>query len=89
VLTTGTVWLSAGTYSVVFNGATRDGSALQAMAFSLSARERSDPMDPFVEDPIGSPPPPPPPITITNPISLPPADPINDSIINPFSGFQP
>jgi Matrixin len=91
-LATGTVWLSAGTYTVVFNAATRDGSPLQTTAFSLSARERSDPMDPFIEDPIGSPPPPPPsppppPIVIIAPNPIPPADPINDSIINPFQSL--
>ena len=55
-LTTGTVWLSAGTYTVVFNAATRDGSALEGLTFRLAARERSDPMDPFIEHPIAPPP---------------------------------
>ena len=89
-LTTGTVWLSAGTYTVVFNAATRDGSALQGLTFSLSARERSDPMDPFIEDPIAPPPsspppPPPPPITIVPPSPLPIADPIASPLFNPFA----
>ena len=39
-LATGTVWLSAGTYTVVFNAATRDGSPLRGLTFSLAARER-------------------------------------------------
>jgi hypothetical protein len=94
-LTTGTVWLSAGTYTVVFNAATRDGSALEGLTFNLAARERSDPVDPYVEPPLGpptppqpQPPPPPNPITVigvspTNPV--PPVGPINDPIINPFA----
>jgi hypothetical protein len=100
-LTTGTVWLSAGTYTVVFNGATRDGSALDGLTFNLSARERSDPVDPYLEGPIGatpppppptSPPPPPPPpsdpitvIEVSPPAPLPPVGPISDPIANPFA----
>jgi hypothetical protein len=60
-LTTGTVWLSTGTYIVVFNAATRDGSVLDGLTFNLSGRERSDPIDPYLEGPMGLPPPPPPP----------------------------
>ena len=90
-LTTGTVWLSVGTYTVVFNAATRDGSMLQGLTFNLSARERSDPVDPYIERPIGSPPPPPSgPITviaISTLIGWPPIGPINDPIANPFAGF--
>ena len=99
-LTTGTVWLSAGTYTVVFNGATRDGSALDGLTFNLSARERSDPVDPYLEGPIGAPPPPAPPtspppppspppapitvIDVSPPAPLPPVGPINNPIANPF-----
>jgi len=97
LLTTGTVWLGAGTYTVVFNGATRDGSALQGLTFNLSARERSDPMDPLPENPIPTlppppgvplvpPPPPPTPIVINNPVPVPPAPPVADPIPSPFAG---
>jgi hypothetical protein len=79
VLATGTAWLSAGIYTVVYNAATRDGSALQDLAVSVSARERSDPMDPFYIDPIVGPPPapplpPPPPLTPPPPPPPPPPD---------------
>jgi hypothetical protein len=93
VLTTGTVWLSAGTYTVAFNAATRDGSALQGLTFNLSARERSDPVDPYIEGPIGPPAPPAPPpptspitvIGVSPPVPVPPVGPINDPIPNPFA----
>jgi hypothetical protein len=92
LLTTGTVWLGAGTYTVVFNGATRDGSTLQGLTFNLAARERSDPMDPIIENPTptspppSSPPPPPTPIVINNPAPVPPATPIADPIPDPYAG---
>ena len=68
-LATGTVWLGAGTYTVVFNAATVDGSPLHNLDFSVSARERSDPMDPLYLDPNLPPPPPPmqpPPVPLNN-----------------------
>jgi hypothetical protein len=92
-LATGTVWLSAGTYTVLFNSATRDGSALQGLTFSLAARERSDPMDPYLADPISPAMPPTNPLPITEPITvaqptpISPSDPIADPVIDPFMGL--
>lgn len=95
-LATGTVWLSADTYTVVLRGATRDGSPLQTLSVSASMRERSDPMDPIFLDPnslpqsppLSPPPPPPPPpggwFFISQLTALPPATPILDPIANPF-----
>jgi Matrixin len=75
-LTTGTVWLSAGTYTVVFDAATQNGSPLQGVSFSASIRERSDPMNPIFLDPNGPPPSPPPaPPTVPPPLSPPPPPP--------------
>ena len=70
-LATGTVWLAAGTYTVVYNAATRDGSPLPSLQLAVSGRERSDPMDPYKIDPLGSPYPYPPPL----PPPLPPPPP--------------
>jgi hypothetical protein len=100
-LATGTVWMSAGTYTVVFNAATRDGSPLQPLTLNLSARERSDPMDPYPIDPILPPPPPPPPpppgspppppplswIAMITAVTQPPPLPILDPIADPFLGL--
>ncbi len=75
-MATGTVWLAAGTYTVVFTGGTRDGSPLPDLSFSAAGRERSDPMDPIFLDPIGTPPAsPPPPLMTPPPASPPPASP--------------
>jgi hypothetical protein len=63
-LTTGTVWLGAGSYVIVLNGATADGSPLQNLTVTLSALDMSDPMNPIVigvNGPPASPPPPSPP----------------------------
>jgi matrixin len=75
-LTTGTVWLSAGRYIVVYNAATRDGSALDGLTFGLSGRERSDPIDPYLEGPLGQSPPLPPPPPPSPPPPPPPPSPI-------------
>jgi hypothetical protein len=84
-LATGTVWLAAGTYTVVYNAATRDGSPLPSLLLTVSGRERSDPMDPYKIDPLAypypypppplSPPPPPPPPPLMPPPLPPPESP--------------
>jgi hypothetical protein len=48
---TGNVWLPAGTYTVAFNAATRTGAPLPDLTFELRKRERSDPIDPYLNDP--------------------------------------
>ena len=56
-LTTGTVYLGAGTYTVAFNAATKDGSALPDLAFTLAQRVISDPIDAYpITDPDTLPP---------------------------------
>ena len=80
------MWLASGSYTVVINAATQDGSALGAMSVALAARTLSDPIDPYVTDPT-SPPPVQDPITVTVPVTTPPPDPIVDPIINPFAGL--
>lgn len=97
-VSTGSVWLASGTYTVVFNAATRDGSALSNLAVGLSTRAISDPIDPYPLDPTSPPPPPlstsppPPPPTDQTPITVDPVpttDPstitLVDPIANPFS----
>src|SRR5207244_253123 len=49
-LATGAVWLAAGNYTVVFNAATRDGSALGSLAVDVAARALSDPIDAYAAD---------------------------------------
>lgn len=75
-LSTGTLWLLAGEYTVAFQAATADGSALAGLTYSLGKRELSDPVDPYPIDPTdpGTPPPPtsPPP---TSPPPPPPTEP--------------
>jgi hypothetical protein len=85
-LSTGAVWLGSGTYTVVFNAATRDGSSLQTLAVDVAARTLSDPIDPYVIDPTETPPPPP--VVIDIPVPTPPpAVPIVDPITDPFLGL--
>lgn len=72
-LSTGTLWLLAGEYTVAFQAATADGSALTGLTYSLGKRELSDPIDPYPIDPTdpGTPPPP----TSPPPTSPPPPPP--------------
>lgn len=89
-MSTGLVWLAAGEYTLVFNAATRDGSALSNLSVDLSARTLSDPIDPYVDDPtVAAPPPAPlPPVVVINPAPTPPPTlPIIDPITNPFMGL--
>jgi hypothetical protein len=74
-LTTGTVWLNAGIYTVAYNGATVDGSALPALTLLPEARELSDPVNPIPINPPYSPPPPAPPPPPPPPVSPPPPPP--------------
>ncbi len=69
-LVTGTIWLLAGEYTVAFQAATADGSALPGLTYTLGKRELSDPMDPFPIDPGGTPLPPP--VTSPPPATSPP-----------------
>jgi hypothetical protein len=90
-LVTGTVWLAAGTYTVVFNAATQGGGPLQSLLLDVSARERSDPMDPYKIEPIGPPlpPPPPPPPPPPAPPGSPPPPPTLDWISMIVAVTQP
>lgn len=98
-LATGTLWLMGGDYTIAFTAATKDGSPLTGLTFNLGKRERSDPMDPVLEDPIGlptlpttpAPPPattpaptPPPIVTILDPIPEPPAGTVFAPVPGPF-----
>jgi hypothetical protein len=78
-LVTGNVWLAPGSYTVVFNAATRSGAPLPNLAFNWSKRERSSPLDPIFLDPTGDPTQP---IVTTTP---PTNDPIGISLIDPIS----
>jgi hypothetical protein len=84
-LTTGTVWLNADNYTFAYSATTIDGTPLPGITFTLSARERSDPMTPDPINPLGGPPasppmqpppvpppPPPPPPMQPPPVSPPP-----------------
>lgn len=89
-LTTGAVWLPSGTYTVVFNAATQNGSTFQGLEVSLAARKLSDPIDPYVEDPLAPPPVPQVPIVALPPVPIAPTTPpppIVDPITNPFLGL--
>lgn len=91
-LTTGTVWLENGTYTVAFTAATQNGSALQGVNYNLSSQILSNPTDPYIVDmdgpgspPTSPPPPPPPPIlVISDPVSD-PVIPTNPASLNPYS----
>jgi hypothetical protein len=84
---TGEVWLPAGTFTVVFNFATQDGSTLPNIAFNLQMRQLSDPIDPVPIDPT-QPPPVDQPISVPPPVPTPPAgDNITDPLTNPFSAL--
>jgi hypothetical protein len=55
-LVTGTVWLPAGSYRVVYNAATRYAwDPLPDLSFVVGKRERSNPIDPYLVDPDGTP----------------------------------
>jgi hypothetical protein len=54
-LTTGTVYLGAGNYAVVFNAATRAGAALPDLTYTLGKRVISDPIDAYPLDPTTTP----------------------------------
>src|SRR5262249_9713810 len=86
-ISTGIVWLASGSYTVVFNAATQNGSAIESLAVDLAARTLSDPIDPYVADPT-APAPVEPPITLLQPVLTPPPEPILDPIVNPFVGMQ-
>ena len=88
LLTTGTIWLESGSYTIVYNAAAKSGGALASLAFSVGKWERSGPIDPFpIGDPT-SPPPPPPPggqviVTDPSPVPLPgPIGPVTDPYVN-------
>ncbi len=95
-LTTGTVWLEAGTYTVVYNAAARSGS-LDHLTYALQKRERSDPIEPYPIDPYqqptsppppppGQPPPPPPPVVTTSPpVVAPPPGAAVGPIADPYA----
>jgi hypothetical protein len=83
---TGEIWLPSGTFTVVFNAATSDGSALPNVTFDFGVRELSDPIDPLPEDPT-NPPLVDQPIVLPPPIPLPPPFPILDTLRNPFLGL--
>jgi hypothetical protein len=54
-LSTGTVLLGAGTYTVAFNAATKDGSPLPALTYVLGRRDLDDPIDAYpITDPNGT-----------------------------------
>ena len=84
---TGEVWLPNGTFTVVFNAATNNNSALPDVAYNFSIRELSDPIDPLPEDPT-IPPPVDKPIILPQPTPVPPPPgTIADPIDNPFLGL--
>jgi hypothetical protein len=84
-LSTGTVWLASGTYTVAFTTATANGSAVGAVTYNLSSRQLSDPEDPYLADPDAAP--------VTDDLVVaadysvaPPADAvIVDAIVDPFA----
>lgn len=84
-LATGALWLASGTYTVAFNAATSDWSPVAGVAYSLSTRALSDPIDPYVEDPTSPPPPPDDPIAVSPPIPPPPPTTIIDPVTDPFA----
>ncbi|HEX4610528.1 MAG TPA: matrixin family metalloprotease [Urbifossiella sp.] len=92
-LVTGTLWLLNGTYTFAFSAATQDGSPLPALTFNLGKREMSDPMDPIVVDPIGTPTSPPatpalpdpPVVVILDPLPAPAPGTILGALLSPFA----
>lgn len=85
-LTTGAVWLPAGTYTVAYNAAAKSGAALANIAYTVWKWERSGPIDPYPIDPT-SPPPPPPPggqVVTTPPDPTPPPGPVGP-ISDPYA----
>src|SRR5262249_50950390 len=80
-ISTGIVWLASGSYTVVFNAATQNGSAIESLAVDLAARTLSDPIDPYVADPT-APAPVEPPITLLQRFWPPRREPFRDAIVN-------
>ena len=77
-LSTGSVWLEAGDYTVVYNAAARNVKVMPNVAYVVRKWERSDPIDPYPVDPTSPPPPPPPGGSVGQgpPSTSPPAGPI-------------
>ena len=94
-LVTGTVWLQAGTYTVVFNAAAANGETLSNLTYQLSDIDLTNPVDPYPVDPTDptsppiSPPPPPPPVVVvvSPPAPLPPLGVVVGAIVNPLTGL--
>ena len=85
---TGTVWLPAGTYTVAYTAATRTGTTLPAVAYTVRKRELSDPMDPILSDPTTTPTGPTSPPVVISPPPTPsptPPGPISGPITNPYT----
>jgi hypothetical protein len=75
-LSTGFVWLGSGSYTVVYNAATSDGSDMGLLSVSVASRTLTDPIDPLPINPTSPPPPPQSPITVPTPPPVPPAPPL-------------
>jgi hypothetical protein len=82
-MSTGAVWLASGDYTLVFNAATEDGSALPSLSVALASRSLTDPQDPVPVDPT-QPPPPQSPITAPVPPPTTPPPPVVDAVSSPL-----
>jgi len=73
------VFLKKGIYTVSFMAATKDGSPLAAVTYSLLARKITEPLDPVPINPLDPPSPPPNPIgVLPGPFPPPPPNPGNN-----------
>ena len=76
-LVTGSVWLDAGSYTVIFTAITVNSAPISTLSFALSFYDMTDPDDPAPVDPTSPPPPCPTPpdpvvIVVSPPSPLPP-----------------
>ena len=78
-MTTGSVWLIKGTYTIAITAKTSTGATPTSAAFTLNLRELGDPLDPVPDDPNA-----PPPVVTSPPVTTPPL-PVNDPIPDPWA----
>ncbi|QJX00903.1 matrixin family metalloprotease [Frigoriglobus tundricola] len=86
-LATGSVWLAAGSYTLVFNAVNVNGSTIQALALALASRSLTDPIDPYPVDPTSPPPLPLVPVSAPVPPPTAPPAPIVNAVASPLAAI--
>lgn len=82
-LTTGSVWLLQGSYTIAVTAKTSTGAAPTSIAYALTKRELGNPIDPIADGaggPTGQDP-----VVTTGPVGTTPPLPVNDPIADPWA----